>query len=62
MSMVTLSWIANLGYLLWEPQQNITNADFTEDTMPDQVQGTTVNTGTSEVIPDHNLISIDIIA
>ena len=26
MSMVILSWIAHTGYLLWEPQQNTTNA------------------------------------
>ena len=58
--MVTLSWIAHTGYLLWEPQQNITNPNPTEATMPDQVQSTTVKTETGELIPDHNLIFTDI--
>ena len=62
MSMVTLSWIVHTGYLLWEPQQNITNPDLTETIMPDQVQGTTVKTGTGKVIPDHHLIFTDIAA
>ena len=62
MSMVTLSWIAHMGYLLWEPQQNITNPNPTEATMPDQVQGTTKKTGKGKVIPDHNLIFTDITA
>ena len=60
--MVTLSWIAHTGYLLWEPQQNITNANLTEAVMPDQVQSTTMKTGTGKVIPDHNLIFTDITA
>ena len=56
MSMATLSWIVHIGFLLWEPQQNITNPDLTEATSIDQVPGTTMKTGTGEVIPDHNLI------
>ena len=62
MSMVTLSWIVHTGYLLWEPQQNINNPDLTEATMPDQVQGTTMRTGTGKVIQDYNLIFTDIAA
>ena len=62
MSMVTLSWIVHTGYLLQEPQQNITNPDLTETTMPDQVQGTTARTVTGEVVPDHNLIFTGITA
>ena len=60
MSMATLLWIVHIGYLLWEPQQNITNPDLTEATPIDQVQDTIVKTGTGKVIPDHNLIFIDI--
>ena len=62
MSMVILSWIAQTGYLLQEPQQNITNPDCTEATLLDQVQDTTVKTGIGEVIPSHNLIFTDIAA
>ena len=62
MSMVTLSWTVHKGYFLWEPQQIITNPDLTEATMPDQVQGTTMKTGTGKAIPDHNLIFTDIAA
>ena len=62
MNMVTLSWIVHTGYLLQEPQQIITNPNITEATMPDQVQGTTVKTGTGKVDPDHNLIFTDITA
>ena len=62
MSMITLSWIVHTGNLLQEPQQIITNPNLTEAAMPDQVQGTTVKTGTGEVIPDHNLIFADITA
>ena len=58
--MITLSWIVHTGYLFQEPQQNINNPYLTEATMPDQVQGNTVKTGTGEVIPDHNLIFTDI--
>ena len=60
MSMVTLPWIVHIGYLLWEPQQNITNPDLTAATPLDQVQDTTIKTGTGKVIPDHNLIFTDI--
>ena len=60
MSMVTLSWIVHTGYLLQVPQQNISNPDPTEAPMPDQVQDTTMKTGTGEVIPDYNLILTDI--
>ena len=62
MSVVTLSWIVHTEFLLWEPQQNINNPILTEATMPDQVQGTTVKTGTGKVIPDHSLIFTDIAA
>ena len=62
MNMVTLSWIVHTGYLLQEPQQLITNPNLTEATMPDQVQGTTVKTGTGKIDPDHNLIFTDITA
>ena len=62
MSMVIWSWIVHKGYLLQEPQQNITNSDLTEATMSDQVQGNIVKKGTGEVIPDHNLIFTDIAA
>ena len=62
MSMVTLSWIVHIGYLLWEPQQNITNPDLTEATPTDQDQDTTMMTGTGEVIPGHNLIFTDVTA
>ena len=37
-------------------QQNITNPDLTEAALLDQVQGTTVKTGTGKVVPCHNLI------
>ena len=60
MSMVTLSWIIHTIYLLWEPQQNITNQDLTEAAPLDQVQETTMKTGTGEVILDHSLIFTDI--
>ena len=60
--MVTLSWIAQTGYLLQEPQQNITNPNLPEATMPDQVHDTTMKTGTGEVDPDCNLIFVDIAA
>ena len=60
--MVTLSWIAHTGNLLWEPHQNITNPNLTEAAMPDQVQDNTMKTGTGKVIPDHNLIFKDITA
>ena len=56
MNMATLSWIVHIGYLLQEPQQLITNPNLLEVTMLDQVQGTTVKTGTGEVNPDHDLI------
>ena len=62
MSMVTLSWIVHTGYLPWKPQHNTTNPDLMEATMPDQVQGTIVKTGTGKVIPDDNLIFADITA
>ena len=62
MSMVTLSWIAHTGYLLWEPQQNITNPDLTEAAPPDQVKDTTMKTGTGKIVPGHNLILTDITA
>ena len=62
MNMVTLSWIVHTGYLLQEPKQLITNPNITEATMPDQVQGTTVKTGTGKVDPDHNLIFADFTA
>ena len=62
MSMVTLSWIVHTGYLLWEPKQNITNLDLTEASPPDQVQDTTVKTGTDKMIPGDNLIFTDIAA
>ena len=62
MSMVTLSWIVHTGYLLWEPQQNITNPDLTEAIPPDQVQGTTMKTGTGKVVPGHNLFFTEIAA
>ena len=62
MNMVTLSWIVHTGYLLQESQQLISNPNLTEATMPDQVQGTTVKTGTSKVDPYHNLIFADIAA
>ena len=51
-----MSWITYTGYLLWEPQQNITNPDLTEATPLDQVQDTAMKTGTGEVVPGHNLI------
>ena len=60
MSMVTLSWIVHTGYLLWEPQQNTTNLDHTETTLPGQGQDTTIKTGTGKVIPGHNHIFTDI--
>ena len=56
MGMVILSWIAYTGYLLQEPQQNVTNPDLTEATLPDQAQDTTLKTGTGKVVPGHNLI------
>ena len=62
MNMITLSLIVHTGYLLQEPQQIITNPNLTEATMPDQVQGTTMKTGTGEVDPDNNLIFADIAA
>ena len=62
MNMVTLSWIIHIGYLLWKPQQNITNPDITEASPLHQVQDTTVKTGTGKVIPDLNLIFTDIAA
>ena len=62
MSMVTLSWIAHTGYLLQEPQQNVTNPDITEATLPDQAQDITMKTGTGKVIPGHNIIFTDITA
>ena len=62
MSMVTLSWAAQTGCLLWEPQQNITNPDLTDADPIGQVQDTTMKTRTGEVIPDHNLIFTDIAA
>ena len=57
-----MSWIAHMGYLLWEPQQNFTNPYLTDATPPDQVKDTTVKTGTGEVIPGQNLIFTDIAA
>ena len=60
--MVTLLWIVHTGYLLQEPQQIITNPNLREAAMPDQVQGTTMKTGTGEVVPDHNLVFRDIVA
>ena len=62
MNMVTLSWTAHTGYLLWKPQQNTTNPDCTEAAPPGQAQDTTVKTGTGRVIPDHNHIFTDIAA
>ena len=62
MSMVTLSWTVHTGYLLQEPQTLIINLNLTEGTMPDQVQGTTVKTGTCQIDPDHNLTLTDITA
>ena len=62
MSMATLSWIVHIGYLLWEPQQNITNPDLTDATLIDQVQDTTMKIGTGEIIPGHNHIFTDITA
>ena len=62
MNMVTLSWIVHTGYLLQEPQQNITNPDLTEAAILDKVQGTTMKTRTGQVISDHNLIFTDIAA
>ena len=62
MSTVTLSWIVHPGYLPQEPQQIITNPNLTETALPDQVQDTTMKTGTGEVIPGHNLIFTDITA
>ena len=60
MSMVTLSWTAHTGYHLWEPQQNITNPDLTDDDPVDQVQDTNVKARTGKVVPHHNLIFTDI--
>ena len=62
MSMATLSWIVHIGYLLQEPQQNITNPDLTEAAPIDQVQDTSLKTGTGEIIADHNLVFTDITA
>ena len=62
MSMVILSWIAHTGCLLQEPQQNITNPDHTEATLPGQVLDTTMKSGTGEVTPGLNLIFTDIAA
>ena len=62
MSMVTLSWIAHTGYLLQEPQQNITNPDLMIAALVDQVQDTTMKTGSGGVVPDHSLIFTDIVA
>ena len=56
MRTVILSWIAHTGYLLWEPQQSITNPDLTEATPLDQAQDITMKTETGEVILSHNLI------
>ena len=60
--MVTLSWIVHTGYLLWKPQQNMTNPNLTEATILDQVQGTTLKKGTGKVVPGHNLIFTGITA
>ena len=54
MSMVTLSWIVHIGYLLQECQQNITNPDLTEAAPLDEVQDTTMKIGTGKVIPNHS--------
>ena len=63
MNMVTLSWIVHIGYLLWEPQQNVTNPDLTEATPLDQICNITMKTGTGgKGIPDHTLIFTDIAA
>ena len=51
MSMVTLSWITHIGYLLHEPQQNITNPDLTEAAPLDQVQDTTMKIGQVKSFP-----------
>ena len=56
MNMITLSWIVHTGYLLQVPQWLITNPNLLEVTMPNQVQGTTMKTGTGEANPDHNVI------
>ena len=43
-------------------QQIITNPNLPEGIMPDQVQDTTMKTGTGKIDPDHNLIFADIVA
>ena len=50
-NMVTLSWIAQVRYLLQEPQQFITN--LPEVAMPGPVQDITMKTGTGEANPDN---------
>ena len=62
MNIVTLSWIVHTGYLLLEPQQIITSSNLTKATMPDQVLGSTMQTGTGNVNAVHNLIFADIAA
>ena len=51
MNIVTLSWIVHTGYVLQEPQQLITNPNLMEATMPDQVQGMSMKTGTGKIDP-----------
>ena len=60
--MVSLSWTAHTGYLLWEPQQNATKPDFTEATPLDHIQDTNVKVGTDKVISNHSLIFTGIAA
>ena len=59
MSMVTLWWIAHIRYLLWEPQQNITNPKCTKVIRPGQAPHTTMRTGTDKVIPGHSYVYTD---
>ena len=51
--------IAHIRYLLWEPQQSITNPNYTKATMPVQTPDTTMRTGTGKVIPCHSHISTE---
>ena len=55
-SMATSSWIIHTGYLLQDPQQNITNPGLTEAALIDLVQNTTMRTGTGKGIPYYNHI------
>ena len=60
MTMVTLSWIANIGFFLQEPQQSVTNQSSTKVTTPDQVPDITMRTGTGKAIQglSHNFTDI----